>query len=339
MSEIPVLELRDLAVTIRARAGLVRPVRGVSLRVDAGATLALVGESGCGKSITALSAAGLLPAGGAVTGGEILLQGERLRALDEAAWRRVCGTRIGMVFQNPMSSFNPTMRVGDQIAESLIAHRGLSQRDAARRALHLLERMQVSAAARRARQYPFEFSGGMLQRAMIAMAVACEPALLIADEPTTALDVTVQVEVLNLLRDLQRERGMALLLITHDLGVVAQIADTVAVMYAGQIVEQGPVDDIFYATAHPYTAGLKQALPDRHRRGEGLQVIGGAPPDLLQPPPGCGFYARCGRAMRLCEQAAVPEFDVAPEHRSRCWLQHPQIAVPMDAAAGDDCDD
>ena len=328
MSE-PVLEVVELDVRIRSRAGLVRPVRGVSLAVAAGETLALVGESGCGKSITALAIAGLLPPGASICGGRVALRGERLEQLDNAGWNRVRGGGIGMVFQNPMSSLNPTMRVGEQIAEGLIARRGLSRGAALAQAVRLLERMRVPRARERARQYPFEFSGGMLQRALIALAVACEPALLIADEPTTALDVTVQREVLALLRELQRDAGMALLLITHDLGVVAQAADRVAVMYGGHIVEHAPVDRIFHATAHPYTAGLKLALPDRHRRGQPLQVIAGSPPDLSQPPPGCAFYARCPHALNVCAEGAVPEFTPAPGHGSRCWLLHPQVAAPL----------
>ncbi len=326
-----VLALDELQVEIPTRDGVVRPVRGVSLQVEAGETLALVGESGCGKSMTALAAMGLLPKGARISGGEIRLRERRLNDLNEADWNRLRGSRIGMVFQNPMSSFNPTMRVGAQIAETLVAHRGLSWREAELRAVALLDRMQIPSAASRARQFPFEFSGGMLQRAMIAMAVACEPTLLIADEPTTALDVTVQVEVLALLRDLQRERGMALLLITHNLGVVAQVADRVAVMYAGQVVEQGPVDAIFHATSHPYTVGLKRSLPSQHRsHDEPLAVILGTPPDLIAPPPGCGFHARCERAMRVCETGAVPLFDINPgsdsgsDHCARCWLHHPQ---------------
>ena len=329
-SAAPVLALDQLVVDIATPAGAIHAVRGVSLTVAARETLALVGESGCGKSITALSAVGLLPPGSQVVAGDIRLQGQRLNDLDRAGWNQVRGNDIGFVFQNPMSSFNPTMRLGEQIAESLVVQRGLSRAKALARAVELLDRMRIPNAQRRARQYPFEFSGGMLQRAMIAMAVACEPALLIADEPTTALDVTVQVEVLELLRDLQRERGMALLLITHDLGVVAQMADRVAVMYAGQIVESGPVDAIFHATGHPYTAGLKQALPDQHRRREGLMVIKGSPPDLLEPPPGCGFYPRCPRALRVCATGEVPEFAVGPEHGSRCWLQHPQVRQPVE---------
>ena len=332
-----ILALDALQVEIPTRDGVVRPVRGVSLQLAAGQTLALVGESGCGKSMTALAAMGLLPKGARISGGEIRLRERRLNDLNEAAWNRLRGSRIGMVFQNPMSSFNPTMRVGAQIAESLVTHRALSWREAELRAVALLDRMQIPSAAQRARQFPFEFSGGMLQRAMIAMAVACEPTLLIADEPTTALDVTVQVEVLALLRDLQRERGMALLLITHDLGVVAQVADQVAVMYAGQVVEQGPVDAIFHATAHPYTLGLKRSLPSQHVASRGanadapLAVIRGTPPDLIAPPPGCGFYARCERAMKICADGAVPMFAIGSagvaDHCARCWLHHPQAPV------------
>jgi len=224
-----------------------------------------------------------------------------------------------------MSSLNPTMRIGEQIAEVLVTHRGLGWDEALTHAVQLLERMQVSNAAARARQYPFEFSGGMLQRAMIAMAIACNPVLLIADEPTTALDVTVQVEMLALLREIQREHRMALLLITHDMGVVARMADRVGVMYAGQIIEHAPIQAIFNATAHPYTAGLRAALPEGKTRESGLQGIPGAPPDLIAPPPGCAFYARCPSAMKICELQSVPEFHLEAQHSSRCWLQHPQL--------------
>ena len=329
------LELRQLRVHIESHGALVQAVRGVDLHVDAGETLALVGESGCGKSITALSAIGLLPAVARIAGGDVLFDGESLAAAGERKWNTIRGNRIGVVFQNPLSAFNPSMRIGEQIAEGLRVHRGLDKRSALARAVQLLERMRIPDAARRARQYPFEFSGGMLQRAMIAQAVACEPPLLIADEPTTALDVTVQVEVLDLLRELQRERGMGLLLITHDLGIVAQMADRVAVMYAGQIVEQAPVDDIFHATAHPYTAGLRRALPDpqaRHR----LRAIDGTPPDLSRPPAGCGFYPRCEHALRVCADGAVPEFLVSESHGSRCWLLHPQAAATGVLACGDE---
>ena len=320
------LDIDNLQVTIRGARGLVRAVRGIDLRIERGETLAVVGESGCGKSITALGIAGLLPAGAAISGGSVVFDGQPLNALSEAEWNRVRGARIGFVFQNPMSSFNPSMRIGEQIAEGLRAHRALSMRDAHARAVQLLDRMRVANAAERARQYPFEFSGGMLQRAMIAMAVACEPDLLIADEPTTALDVTVQREVLQLLRELQRDSGMGCLLITHDLGVVAQMAQRVAVMYAGEIIEQGPVDAIFRDTAHPYTRGLRAALPAANR-GE-LIAIAGTPPDLTQQWRGCSFYPRCNRAMNICDRERVPDFAVSDnsivqiEHSARCWLLH-----------------
>jgi len=321
----PLLQLDQLAVDIQTPHGVVHALRGVDLQLQAGEALALVGESGCGKSITALSIAGLLPFGAALVGGEIQFAQQRLNTLDERAWRQLRGARIGMVFQNPMSSFNPSMRVGDQIAEVLRAHRQISSAAAQRHAVQLLERMRIADAFARSRQFPFEFSGGMLQRAMIAMAVACEPELLIADEPTTALDVTVQVEVLDLLRELRRDSGMALLLITHDLGIVAQIADRIAVMYAGQIVEQGPVETLLrtpsHPSSHPYTKALRAALPGNDAT---LRAIPGTPPDLLHPPSGCAFFSRCESAMRICADGEVPNFAAAPEHRCRCWLLHAQ---------------
>lgn len=325
----PLLQLDQLTVDIQTPHGVVHALRGVDLQLQAGEALALVGESGCGKSITALSIAGLLPFGAALVGGDIMFAQQRLNTIDERAWNQLRGARIGMVFQNPMSSFNPSMRVGDQIAEVLLAHRQISRAVAQRRAVQLLERMRIADAAARARQFPFEFSGGMLQRAMIAMAVACEPELLIADEPTTALDVTVQVEVLELLRELRRDSGMALLLITHDLGIVAQIADRVAVMYAGQILEQGPIDMLLHTPSHPlshplshpYSKALRAALPGNDAI---LRAIPGTPPDLLHPPSGCAFYSRCEHAMRVCADGSVPNFSAAPEHRCRCWLLHPQ---------------
>jgi len=320
-----VLNVQNLSVQIRAAAGVVQAVRDVSFSIDAAETLAVVGESGCGKTMTALAVMGLLPNAARIVEGSIDLQQQRIDQLDKKARNHLRGARIGMIFQNPMSSLNPTMRVGEQIAEVLVAHRDLSWDDANARAIQLLDRMQMSNAAARARQYPFEFSGGMMQRAMIAMAIACNPVLLIADEPTTALDVTVQVEMLALLRELQREHQMALLLITHDMGVVANMADRVAVMYAGQIIEQGSIAAIFNATAHPYTIGLRRALPEGKTRVQGLQGIPGSPPDLSAPPAGCAFYARCERAMKICEAQVVPEFSVDASHVSRCWLQHPQL--------------
>lgn len=319
-----ILTVDQLRVQIDTPQGVVQAVRDVQFTLAAGETLAVVGESGCGKSMTALAVMGVLPRTAKVSG-QIYLGGERIDGLDARARNRLRGDRIGMVFQNPMSSFNPTMRVGEQIAETLVTHRGLSWRDANKRAVALLDRMRLSDAAARARQYPFELSGGMLQRAMIAMAIACEPLLLIADEPTTALDVTVQVEVLALLSELQREQQMALLLITHDMDVVARMADRVAVMYAGEIIEQAGIAQIFTATAHPYTEGLRRALPAGKSREQGLRGIPGAPPDLRALPSGCAFYARCERAMKLCANDEVPVFAVDADHTSRCWLSHPHF--------------
>jgi len=324
----PLLELRALQTAIRTPRGVINAVRGVDLCVHAGETLALVGESGCGKSMTAMSAAGLLPHNAAIVGGDVLFKGARLNDCSEREWNRVRGAQIGFIFQNPMSSFNPSMRIGDQIGEVLRAHRAMSARDAQRRAVQLLDRMRIASAATRARQYPFEMSGGMLQRAMIAMAVACEPKLLIADEPTTALDVTVQKEVLQLLRELQRDGGMGCLLITHDLGIVAHMADRVAVMYAGEIIEQGPVSNVLGAMAHPYTRGLRAALPDGAR--DELTAIAGAPPDLSQRWRGCGFCARCPQAMQICALEDPPLFALDAAHAARCWLQHPQCRAKGD---------
>jgi oligopeptide transport system ATP-binding protein len=318
----PLLELRDLHISIRVPNGEVRAVRGVDLSVDAGETLALVGESGCGKSITAMSIAGLLPTNAAIASGDIFFGGVRLNDCTEKTWNSVRGSQIGFVFQNPMSSFNPSMRIGDQIAEVLQAHRALSGIEARKRSVQLLDRMHIANAAARARQYPFEMSGGMLQRAMIAMAVACQPKLLIADEPTTALDVTVQKEVLQLLAELQRDSEMACLLITHDLGIVAQMADRVAVMYAGEIIEQGPLDAIFRTVAHPYTHALHAALPEAGRAE--LLAIPGTPPDLAQRWSGCSFYPRCPHAMKICVEEYPPAFIVGDNHFAHCWLRHPQ---------------
>jgi oligopeptide/dipeptide ABC transporter ATP-binding protein len=329
---VSLLTVRDLRVGIRTAAGVVQAVRGVDFALAAGETLALVGESGCGKSMTALALMGLTPPGATVSG-EVTLEGQSLLPLSPARRNALRGARMGLVFQNPMGAFNPTMRVGDQIAEVLRSHRNLSAREAGARAVALLARMQVTRPAERARQYPFEFSGGMLQRAMVAMAVACEPPLLIADEPTTALDVTVQAEVLALLRELVEERRIGLLLITHDFGVVAEIADRVAVMYAGQLVEQGPVQAVFRAPAHPYTAGLQAALPRLEGpRQDTLTTIPGTPPSLLSPPPACGFVDRCPRAMSICAAQAPGWFDAGDAHRSRCWLWHAEC--PQDGQRG-----
>jgi oligopeptide/dipeptide ABC transporter ATP-binding protein len=325
------LEVEDLHVEFDTYGGTVQAVRGVSFHVDSAETLAIVGESGCGKSVAMQAVMGLTP----MPPGRIMAGSARLRGKEFLGQRRVdgksiCGDEIGMIFQDAMSSLNPTMRIGDQIAETLQVHRGYSHSKAFSRAIELLDLVKIPEANKRARQYPFEFSGGMLQRAMIATAIACKPSVLIADEPTTALDVTIQAQILDLLQALQKETGMAIVLITHDLGVVARMADRVAVMYAGQIAEYGSVDDIFYRSAHPYTLGLKQAMPsnkpDAHQQ---LRPIPGSPPDLFSPPAGCAYCARCDFAMHICLRDNPPPFALAENHYSRCWLQHKHQPRPV----------
>jgi oligopeptide/dipeptide ABC transporter ATP-binding protein len=320
-----VLDVADLHVEFDTYGGVVKAVRGASFTARAGKTLAIVGESGCGKSVSVQSIMGLIPMPpGRITRGTALLDGVDIVRQKVVNGQDVRGDRVGMIFQDPMSALNPTMRVGDQIAETLQVHRGFSKRQAFDRAVEVLALTNIPEAEKRARQYPFVFSGGMLQRAMIAIAIACEPAVLIADEPTTALDVTIQAQILDLLKALQRRNGMAIVLITHDLGVVARMADEVAVMYAGEIIEKGSVDDVFYRAAHPYTLGLKAAMPSSTTsKAEGLRPIEGTPPDLFAPPVGCGYFARCPHAMRLCGPSHPPRFDVNPRHDAMCWLHHP----------------
>lgn len=322
----PLLEVQNLHVEFDTYGGTVQAVRGVDFKVEAGRTLAIVGESGCGKSVTVQAMMGLIPMPpGRIMKGSAKLRGVEILGRKTIAGREVRGAEIGMIFQDPMSSLNPTMTIGDQIAEPLIVHRGYSRKKAWARALELLKLVRIPEAEKRAKQYPFEFSGGMLQRAMIAMAISCKPTILIADEPTTALDVTIQAQILDLLSDLQKETGMALILITHDLGVVARMADDVAVMYAGKIVESGSVDDVFYRSSHPYTLGLKLAMPNNDPgRHETLQPIEGSPPDLFSPPIGCAYAARCPHSMVVCEARSPEKFGVTEAHYSLCWLHHPQ---------------
>ncbi|HJN49913.1 MAG: ABC transporter ATP-binding protein [Pseudomonadales bacterium] len=321
-----ILEVVDLSVEFSTYGGVVQAVRGVSFSVPRGETLAIVGESGCGKSVTVQSIMGLIPMPpGRITAGSAKLNGRELLGLSAKETNEFRGTEIGMIFQDPMTSLNPTMTIGDQIAETLMVHRGQSYGSAARTAVELMEKTKIPEAGRRVKQYPFEFSGGMLQRSMIAMSLACNPSILIADEPTTALDVTIQAQILELMLELQRTENMSIILITHDLAVVARMADEVRVMYGGQIVESGSVEQIFYESAHPYTLGLREAMPSN--RGDltrQLAPIEGTPPDLFDPPKGCGYFARCPHAMKLCEADPPVEFVVTktPQHRASCWLQH-----------------
>jgi oligopeptide/dipeptide ABC transporter ATP-binding protein len=319
-----VLEVSGLSVEFALHGSVIQAVRGVDFCVRRGETLAIVGESGCGKSTAVQALMGLIDTPpGRISAGSASFLGQELIGLPKRALNAIRGARVGMIFQDPMTSLNPTMKVGDQIAETLIVHRGMSRRKARGRAVELLRRMRVPDAATRAGQYPFEFSGGMAQRAMIALSLVCEPELLIADEPTTALDVTIQDQVLELMRDLQRDTGMAMVLITHDIGVVARMANRVSVMYGGQIVESGSTEDICYRSAHPYTVGLRRALPSRHDgRERRLEAIEGSPPDLIRPPRGCGYFARCPHAMIVCDEGAPQMHELDRGHDARCWLHH-----------------
>ncbi|MCC7271509.1 MAG: ABC transporter ATP-binding protein [Alphaproteobacteria bacterium] len=295
-------------------------VDGVGFTVAAGETLGIVGESGSGKSLTALALLRLVPSPpGRIAAGSIRFEGADLATLDEAAMERVRGARIGMIFQEPMSALNPVFTVGEQVAEALRAHEGLGRREAAARAQRLLERVGIADAPRRMRQYPHELSGGMRQRVMIAAALACRPSLLIADEPTTALDVTIQAQILALLRELQRELEMAVILITHDLGVVAQMVDRVLVMYAGRIVEEGPVERVFAAPRHPYTRLLLESIPSLDHERERLPAIPGMVPTLAELPPGCRFHPRCPDVMAVCRERVPAASDLGAGHRAACF--------------------
>ncbi|AEY85802.1 peptide ABC transporter ATP-binding protein [Streptomyces hygroscopicus subsp. jinggangensis 5008] len=313
------LEVRDLHVEFRTRDGVAKAVNGVSYGVDAGETLAVLGESGSGKSVTAQAVMGILDTPpGRITGGQILFQGKDLLKLRESERRRVRGARLAMIFQDALSSLNPVLTVGDQLGEMFVVHRGMSKKDARAKAVELMDRVRIPAARERVGQYPHQFSGGMRQRIMIAMALALEPALIIADEPTTALDVTVQAQVMDLLAELQREYRMGLILITHDLGVVADVADRIAVMYAGRIVEQAPVRDIYKTPAHPYTRGLLESIPRLDAKGRELYAIKGLPPNLMDIPPGCAFHPRCPMARDVCRTDEPPLYEVSEERGSAC---------------------
>ncbi|MFF3335147.1 ABC transporter ATP-binding protein [Streptomyces sp. NPDC002888] len=313
------LEVRDLHVEFRTRDGVAHAVNGVTLGVDAGETLAVLGESGSGKSVTAQAVMGILDTPpGRITGGEILFRGRDLLTLTREERRRVRGAEMAMIFQDALSSLNPVLTVGDQLGEMFVVHRGMSRRDARAKAVELMDRVRIPAARERVRQYPHQFSGGMRQRIMIAMALALEPALVIADEPTTALDVTVQAQIMELLAELRRETGMGLVLITHDLGVVADVADRIAVMYAGRIVESAPVHDLYKAPAHPYTRGLLDSIPRLDHKGRELHAILGLPPNLMDIPPGCAFHPRCPTARDDCRSDVPPLHAVDAGRGSAC---------------------
>ncbi|KAA2255664.1 ABC transporter ATP-binding protein [Solihabitans fulvus] len=304
----PLLEIADLRVEFRTRDGVANVLNGVSYRVSVGETLAVLGESGSGKSVTAQAVMGILDTPPAfVTGGEVRFHGENLLAADADRRMAVRGDGIAMIFQDALSALNPVFTVGFQIEEQLRVRRGMTRADARKRAVELLDLVRIPGAARRIREYPHQFSGGMRQRAMIAMSLALDPEVLIADEPTTALDVTVQAQIMDLLAEIQRERDMGLILITHDLGVVADVADRIAVMYAGRIVEEADVYSLFRSPGHPYTAALLESLPRLDLKGQELRTIKGLPPSLTDIPPGCPFHPRCAMAADVCA-TTVPEF-------------------------------
>ena len=314
----PLLSVEGLETQFATSQGVLRAVDGISFTIERGEVLGLVGESGCGKSVTSLSIMRLVPPPGRIAAGRVLLEGEDLLAKDVEAMRQVRGARIAMVFQEPMTSLNPVFSIGDQISAAVLAHGGPSRREAWIRTVEMLESVQIPAALQRARDFPHQLSGGLRQRAMIAMALAAGPALLIADEPTTALDVTIQAQILDLLRRLQAERGMAVLLITHDLGVVAELCHRVAVIYAGRIVEMAPVDRLFSRPLHPYTRGLLQCLPHPSRFGLPLTSIEGVQPDLRRPDAGCRFAARCPLAVAACRRAVPGLEEREPDHFVAC---------------------
>jgi oligopeptide transport system ATP-binding protein len=318
-AEPPLLDVRDLRVEFRTRDGVAKAVNGVTLQVAAGQTLAVLGESGSGKSVTAQAVMGILDSPpGYVTGGEIFFQGRDLLKLGNDERRKVRGAKMAMIFQDALSSLNPVLSVGAQLGEMYEVHAGLSRKRSRAKAVELMERVGIPAAKDRVGDYPHQFSGGMRQRIMIAMALALEPDLIIADEPTTALDVTVQAQVMDLLAELQREFTMGLILITHDLGVVADVADTIAVMYAGRIVETAPVHQLYKAPAHPYTRGLLDSIPRLDHKGHELYAIKGLPPNLTSIPPGCPFHPRCPLARDVCITDRPPLYDVGPSRTSAC---------------------
>ena len=319
-----ILRIENLSTHFETARGTVKAVDGVDLHLNEGDTLGIAGESGCGKTVLALSVMRLIPRPpGRIVSGRILFEGQDLLGLPEEEMRRVRGKRISMIFQEPMTSLNPVFRIGDQVAETLRLHEGLSAADAHERAVEMLRMVGIPAPEARARDYPHQMSGGMRQRVMIAMALSCRPRLMLADEPTTALDVTIQAQILELIQDLKREVGTSVILITHDLGVIAEAAQYAAVMYAGWVVEQGPVGSIFSAPLHPYTVGLMNSIPriGKHQARDGyLNVIPGTIPDLLELPSGCKFRDRCPHAMPVCAEKKPELLEKAPGHTVRCWL-------------------
>ncbi len=319
-----ILEVHNLKVSFFTNVGEVKAVGGVSFHVGVGEAIGIVGESGSGKSVTSLSIMRLLTYPGRIVGGSIHFAGNNLVKASEREMQRIRGNEISMIFQDPMTSLNPVFTIGNQIMEPLMRHQKLSRSEAKAKAIEMLRLVGIPSPEKRLTQYPHEFSGGMRQRAMIAMALSCQPKLLIADEPTTALDVTIQAQILELMKELKEKINTSIILITHDLGVVAEICSRIIVMYAGIIVEQGTREDIFYNPRHPYTWGLLKSIPHiEAEKKERLIPIDGQPPDLLKPPAGCPFYPRCEHAMEICVEQRPPYTDLSLNHKAACWLLHP----------------
>lgn len=326
-----ILSVQNLKTYFYTERGVALAVDDVSFDIPEGKTLALVGESGCGKSMTALSILGLVPdPPGKIVGGKVMFQDQDLVGLPASEMRNIRGNDVSMIFQEPMTSLNPVFRIGDQIASILRLHQGLSKADAHKSAINLLEQVGIPAPESRVNDYPHQMSGGMRQRVMIAMALACNPKVLIADEPTTALDVTIQAQILDLLRKLQKDRGMAIILITHDLGVVAEMADEVAIMYAGKIIERGSAVTVFGKKAHPYTQGLFNSLPNIDHDDDRLQTIHGQVPAATDFPDGCRFHPRCPKAMKTCTSAEPPASKLDAGHETHCWLYHDATMADAD---------
>ena len=322
------LKVEDLRVSFKTYGGRVQAVRNVSFRVDAGECVAVGGESGCGKSVTAKAILGLIESPqGSIDGGRVVFQGEDLTSYSEKRMQQVRGKSVSMIFQDPMTSLNPTMTIGKQISEVMMKHQKISKHEAAAKTIEYLKLVGIANPEKRFREYPDSLSGGMRQRVVIAIAMCMNPRLLIADEPTTALDVTIQAQILELMQSLQKSFGTAIVLITHDLGVVANMARRVLVFYAGKIVEEGAVRDIFYRPGHPYTHALLGSMPKLNsEKRETVTSIEGAPPDLFAPPEGCSFAARCPYAMAVCK-AQPPELTLGDGHKAACWLNHPQLPI------------
>jgi len=315
------LEIKDLKVTFFTHAGEVKAVGGISYDLDYGEVMGIVGESGSGKSVEAYSIIGLLQSPGKVVGGEILFENRNILEFDKKQMQDFRGNEIAMIFQNPMTCMNPVYTIGNQLIEAVLCHHKIPKKEAQKRAIDMLNLVGINNPENRMKQYPHELSGGMRQRVMIAMGLICDPKLLIADEPTTALDVTIQAQILELMKEIQKNTQMSIIFITHNLGVVADICHRVSVMYAGKIVEQGNVDDIFYNTSHPYTKGLLKSMPRVDAEGyERLIPIEGTPVDMLNPPEGCGFATRCQSCMKICLKEAPPTIEVGDRHTSSCWL-------------------